>query len=43
MIVVEEKGPNINLTSPREACLAALQTHRPKVTIKDDLKLKLIN
>ena len=38
-----EKGLHTNQTSSEGACLAALQTQRPKVSTKDGLKLKLIN
>ena len=36
-------GHILDLTSSREAWVAALSTQRPKVTTKDGLKLKLTN
>ena len=38
-----KRGHILNLTSSKEACVAALLTQRPKVTTKDGLKLKLID
>ena len=38
-----KRGHILNWTSSAEACVAALQTQRPKVTSKGGLKLKLSN